>query len=284
MAAHLFHGRTVVIAVAVSAAISAGAASAGTSYINGHLLKAHTVDAKALTPAAVKYLRGLRGPAGPAGPIGPMGAAGQTGPTGAMGPTGAAGTNGTNGFAVADHAAISGAFNESTGTANNPAAVPLTSNTWTQAANETDFGPMGNISYTVGAASGTGSVAWCNGLVTQPDSSGNYPANSTVTLSAYVNAGLVTNLDTANNTYGYIYLDSSPGTHTDVINNTSVIARPAAATGHTITAQTWAECETTTAQTDSSGNPRYDTYSSNQLAMPLSITAVQMDTMAGIGK
>lgn len=277
----LFHGRTVIVAVSISAVLSAGAASATTAWINGHYIKPHTVDARALTPAAVKYLRGQRGPAGPAG------AAGSVGPMGPMGPAGTAGAPGKDGFTVADHAVSSGPVTLTTGTSSNPASVPLATNTWSQAANETDFGPMGNITYSVGAASGTGSVAWCNDQNTPyaNPSTGTYAPNSTIT-QAWVNAGGTVLLDGQNNgnLYAYLWMNSSGGTHTDVINGNSVIARPAAATQHVVTVNAYAECDTTTYSTDTNGNIIYGTGSSSvSTAMPLTINALQLDTMAGVG-
>jgi hypothetical protein len=117
---------------------SVGAAQLKKGSVTGSKVKNGSLAASDFNRAAL--------PRGPEGAMGPVGAKGPEGPEGPQGQQGGQGVAGRDGAAVVARA-------RSTGTAQtvdgSEVSMPLTSNTWTQAANEIDLLPYGNITVTV---------------------------------------------------------------------------------------------------------------------------------------
>lgn len=71
--------KSALVAALVAAVVSAGAASAGTAWIDGAAIRPGTIRISRLAPGAIEKLQGQQGPAGPQGPQGTPGPQGPPG-------------------------------------------------------------------------------------------------------------------------------------------------------------------------------------------------------------
>lgn len=136
------------------AAIVLPASSVGTTQLKPKAVTGAKIAASAVTSSKIKD-RSLRAKDFAAGQL-PTGRQGQTGTQGPQGDTGTAGSAGRDGAAIA--ARVRSTAGVDTPADHSSVAVPLASNTWTQAAGEVDLGPYGRVTYTAPDASSCGAT------------------------------------------------------------------------------------------------------------------------------